>query len=55
MRAKVEHPFHVLKRVFGLVKVCYRGLDKNANRLFVAFGLVNLYIARRRLLRLARA
>jgi IS5 family transposase len=55
VRAKVEHPFHVLKRVFGFVKVCYRGLDKNANRLFVAFGLVNLYMARRRLLRLARA
>lgn len=54
VRAKVEHPFHVLKRVFGLVKVCYRGLDKNANRLFVAFGLVNLYMARRRLWRLAR-
>lgn len=55
VRAKVEHPFHVLKRVFGFVKVCYRGLAKNANRLFVACGLVNLYLARRRLLRLAQA
>jgi transposase, IS5 family len=51
VRAKVEHPFLILKRVFGFRKVCYRGLDKNANRLFVACGLVNLYMARRRLLR----
>jgi transposase, IS5 family len=55
VRAKVEHPFHVLKRVFGFVKVRYRGLAKNANWLFVACGLVNLYMARRHLLRLARA
>jgi IS5 family transposase len=55
VRAKVEHPFHVLKRVFGFVKVRYRGLAKNANWLFVACGLVNLYMARRKLLRLARA
>jgi IS5 family transposase len=51
VRAKVEHPFHVLKRVFGFVKVRYRGLAKNANWLFVACGLVNLYMARRHLLR----
>ena len=51
VRAKVEHPFLVLKRIFGFNKVRYRGLDKNANRLFVACGLVNLYLARRRLLR----
>jgi len=55
VRAKVEHPFHVLKRVFGFVKVRYRGLAKNANWLFVACGLVNLYMARRHLLRMARA
>jgi len=41
--------------VFGFVKVRYRGLAKNANWLFVACGLVNLYMARRLLLRLARA
>ena len=40
-----------LKRIFGFNKVRYRGLDKNANRLFVACGLVNLYMARRQLLR----
>lgn len=51
VRAKVEHPFLILKRIFGFNKVRYRGLDKNANRLFVAFGLVNLYMARQRLLR----
>ena len=51
VRAKVEHPFLVLKRIFGFNKVRYRGLDKNANRLFVACGLANLYMARRQLLR----
>jgi len=51
VRAKVEHPFLVLKCVFGFNKVRYRGLGKNANRLFVACGLVNLYMARRWLLR----
>jgi IS5 family transposase len=51
VRAKVEHPFLILKRVFGFTKVRYRGLEKNASRLFVACGLVNLYMARRRLLR----
>ena len=50
VRAKVEHPFLVLKRIFGFNKVRYRGLDKNAHRLFVACGLVNLYRARRQLL-----
>jgi IS5 family transposase len=35
VRAKVEHAFFVIKRVFGLTKVRYRGLDKNAHRLFV--------------------
>jgi IS5 family transposase len=51
VRAKVEHPFLILKRVFGFTKVRYRGLEKNATRLLVACGLVNLYMGRRRLLR----
>lgn len=51
VRAKVEHPFLVLKRLFGFNKVRYRGLAKNANGLWVACGLVNLYMARRQLLR----
>lgn len=51
VRAKVEHAFLVIKRIFGFNKVRYRGLDKNAQRLFVACGLVNLFMARRYLLR----
>ena len=51
VRAKVEHSIGVIKRVFGFVKVRYRGLDKNAHRLFVTCGLANLYIARGVLLR----
>ena len=51
VRAKGEHPFLILKRIFGFNKVCYRGLDKNANRLFIACGLTNLYMAKRQLLR----
>ncbi len=47
VRAKVEHPFLVLKNIFGFSKVRYRGLHKNANRLFVACGPVNIYMARR--------
>ncbi len=46
VRAKVEHPFHVLKCVFSYRKVRYRGLAKNTNGLFVSFGLANLYLAR---------
>jgi IS5 family transposase len=55
VRARAEHPIGVLKRVFGFVKTRYRGLDKNAHRLFVTCALVNLYLVRRRLLRLAGA
>jgi len=53
VRAKVEHVFFVIKRVFGFTHVRYRGLDKNANRLFVASALANLFMVRRPLLRLA--
>ena len=49
-RARVEHAFHVVKRVFGFVKVRYRGIAKNAHRLVVNFALANLYLHRRRLL-----
>ena len=51
VRAKVEHLFLVLKRIFGFCKVRYRGLAKNATRVFVALGLGNLYMSRRKLLR----
>ena len=51
VRAKVEHPIGVIKRVFGFAKVRYRGLRKNAHRLIVICALANLFIARRHLLR----
>jgi transposase, IS5 family len=47
-RARVEHPFLVLKRLWGFAKVRYRGLVKNANRVFTALAMVNLYLAARR-------
>jgi len=49
IRARVEHPFLVIKRIFGFAKVRYRGLKKNAQRLYVACALTNLYLLRRRL------
>ena len=49
VRAKVEHPFRILKRVFGFDKVRYRGIAKNHNRLCANFALVNLYMHRKRL------
>lgn len=55
VRAKVEHVFGVIKRVFGFVKVRYRGLAKNANRLFTTCALVNLYVVRKRLMRMQGA
>jgi IS5 family transposase len=55
VRAKGEHPFLVIKRLFGFMKTRYRGLLKNAHRLFVACALANLFMVRRRLLRLAGA
>jgi IS5 family transposase len=48
-RARVEHAFHVVKRLWGFSKVCYRGLAKNTARLYTAFALANLYLLRRRL------
>ena len=50
VRAKVEHVFQVMKLKFGFVKVRYRGLKKNAQRLFVTCALVNLFVSRRKLL-----
>ncbi len=49
IRAKVEHPFRILRRVFGFVKVRFRGLKKNHDHLCAAFALVNLYLHRKRL------
>ena len=53
IRAKVEHPFHIIKNRFGLKKVRYRGLAKNTAQLMTLFGLANLMIAKRRLLPLS--
>lgn len=50
IRAKVEHPFRVIKRQFGFVKVRYRGLKKNTAQLTTLFVLSNLWMARRKLL-----
>lgn len=55
VRAKVEHVFGVIKGVFGFVKVRYRGLNKNANRLFATCALANLFIVRSRLLKHAHS
>ena len=50
VRSKVEHVFGVMKLKFGFTKVRYRGLRKNANRLFTTCALVNLFLVRKRLL-----
>ena len=46
VRARVEHVFAVVKRLWGFNKVRYRGLAKNATRSFVTLGLANIYLAR---------
>ena len=50
IRAKVEHPFRVIKRQFGFTKVRYRGLAKNTAQLVTLFALSNLWMARRKLM-----
>jgi IS5 family transposase len=54
IRAKVEHPFRVIKRQFGHVKVRYQGLMKNTQQLFTLFALSNLWMVRERLLNTVR-
>lgn len=49
-RAFVEHPFHVIKRLWGFAKVRYRGLAKNTARVFALMALANLYRVRHRLM-----
>jgi IS5 family transposase len=55
VRARVEHPFRVIKRQFGYVKVRYRGLAKDTQQLFTLFALSNLWTVRKKLLVLAAA
>jgi len=50
VRARVEHPFRVIKRQFGHAKTRYRGLAKNRAQLFTLFALGNLFLVRRRLI-----
>lgn len=50
VRAKVEHPFHVIKRTFGHAKTRYRGLAKNRAQLFTLFALGNLFLVRQKLM-----
>jgi len=55
VRAKAEHAIGVFKRIFNFTKVRYRGIAKNAHRLFVTCALANLFMVRHRLLRLQGA
>ena len=50
VRARGEHAFHVVKRLWGFAKVRYRGLAKNTARAYAVFALANLYLLRYRLL-----
>ena len=50
VRARVEHPFRVIKRQFGYMKTRNRGLAKNRAQLFTLFALGNLFLVRRRLM-----
>lgn len=55
VRAKVEHPFRVIKRQFGLVKVRFRGLAKNTAHVVTLFALSNLWMVRKQLMASAGA
>ena len=50
IRAKVEHPFRVIKRQFGSNKVRYRGPAKNTAQIVTLFALSNLWMARHQLM-----
>lgn len=50
IRARVEHPFNVVKRLWGFTKVRYRGIAKNLAKAYALFALANLYLVRRQLL-----
>ena len=53
MRAKVEHPFRIVKCQFGLAKVRFRGLAKTTVHVITLFALSNLWMARRQLMAMA--
>ena len=50
VRSKVEHVFALMMLQLGFAMVCYRGLKKNANRLFATCALKNLFLVRKKLL-----
>jgi IS5 family transposase len=50
VRARVEHPFRVIKRQFGYAKVRFRGLAKNTVQVLMLFALSNLWMVRKQLL-----
>ena len=50
IRAKVEHPFRVIKCQFGYRKTRYRGLVKNTAQLITLFALSNLWMVRKRII-----
>jgi IS5 family transposase len=50
IRARVEHPFNVVKRLWQFTKVRYRGVAKNLAKAYTMFALANLYLVRRRLM-----
>ena len=50
VRAKVEHPFRVIKRQFGYLKTRYKGLKKNTAQLVTLFALSNLWTVRSKLM-----
>jgi IS5 family transposase len=54
-RAKVEHPFIVIKHQLGHIKVRYRGLKKNTEQLITLFALSNIWMVTNRLLQRAQA
>ena len=51
VRARVEHPFHIIKNRFGFSKVRYRGLAKNAHHLFVSCALANIVMVKKALVK----
>jgi len=50
VRARVEHPFRVIKRQSGYIKTRYRSLAKDRAQLFTLFALGNLFLVRRKLM-----
>ncbi|MFH7451130.1 IS5/IS1182 family transposase, partial [Pseudomonas syringae pv. tagetis] len=50
VRAKLEHPFWVIKPQFGYTKVRFRGLEKNTAQMVTLFALSNLWMPRRYLI-----